>query len=436
MGELKPTAGLGQSRAYWLFGAVFVFLAAVLWLSQQMDQLGPGPGPAISEARPPAAQATAVTAVQALSNVIEKRVHDPKQVADRSGFAEGMQRLAVRLNAERFDTLPPAAKPSDTDAIANLGPPVTLSRLSVATPEGLPVPPKGQSLRLEIASREKRESVHLTGFPKSANLMLEDGAMLTVAVVIFEPSSFFGLVAGKHELWTNTARIAANDIRTRGPLQLKLTGQRPLREGAPVESVTVDLGIQPTRFNPRANTIESKALRAGPTAGVAVHKAKPGALEGWVERVVVPAAGSKTYALVWRDQRGAGAAEVLRTDGEPPIGIAAPGLPLLAAAADGWASLAITLANNPRRDGAGFLVAAATGDSGAAEALFLEFAAKLLHELTADGAPLSASESARALIWVRMGFALPPEPEASLLERLSPDVAAALRRALTNRPAR
>jgi hypothetical protein len=49
-----------------------------------------------------------VAAVQAFSDTIEKRVCDPKQVIDQSGFAGGMQLLAERLGIERSRMSPPA----------------------------------------------------------------------------------------------------------------------------------------------------------------------------------------------------------------------------------------------------------------------------------------------------------------------------------------
>ena len=412
----------------------------MLWLSQRTERAG-APSPlnatlTTTPAPPTSTSIPGVAAVRAFSDTIEKRVYDPKQVIDRAGFADGMQRLAQRLDTERFRTPPPAASPAGTDAMASLGSPVSLSRLSVATPEGLPLPPEGRSLTLEITAAEKRESVQLTGFPTLVDMVLEEGAMLTMAVFTFEPGGLFS--RAKYERWTKVARIAASDIRIRGPLQLKLAGERPLREGAPVESVALELGIRTARFEPSAGTAKSTALRAGPADGVAVHRATPGAPEGWIEQVIIPAAGSKTYALIWRDRRGAGwgAAEAHRTDGGPPIGVVAPGLPLLAAAADGWGSLAIRLANNPRRDGAAFVVAAATGDSGAAEALFLAFAASHVEQLTVDGASLSAAEIARTLGWVRMAFGLSPDLDPAILDRLTPEVAAALRRTLAKGAAR
>jgi hypothetical protein len=435
--EPTETARPGRSRAYWLFGGLFVLIAAALWLSERMERAGSPPDapPALVDAQPPAVNEGAVAAARAFSDLIENRAYEPGQVADRNGFADGMRRLALRLHAERFRTPPPAAAAAGGDPLADLGPAVTLSQLSIATPEGVPVPPEGRSLWLEVATTEKRERFQLTGFPQLVDLALEEGAVLTVAVSVSVPGLWFWS-EDTYERWTEIAQVAASDIRARGPVRLELAGDRPLREGAPVESATLQLGIRSARFEPGAGSGVRTALRAGPADGVAVRKAAPGAAEGWIERVVVPAAGSKTYALVWRDRRDGGAAEARRTDGGPPIGALAPGLPLLAAAADGWTSLAITLASNPRREPAGFLVAAATGDSGAAEALFLEFAAKHMQELTLDGAPLSAAETAGALAWTRRALGLPPELDPALLDRLPPDAAAALRWALAEGAAR
>jgi hypothetical protein len=374
--------------------------------------------------------------VRTLADAIEKRILDPKQMASRTDIADGLQRLALRLNGEKFQTPPPAAAPSTPNDMTTLGPAITVSRLWLAAPEPLPVPPERQSLQLVIVAGNKTQTVELTRNPAPINLLIDDGAMLTVWVSTYEPRSFFS--ASKLEPWTKAARIAANEIRTRGPIPITLAGERPLRSGGPVESVKLELGIRTDRFEPGAASVKGTVLRAEMGDGVAVYEATPGADDVWMEQVIVPATGSKSYALVWRDRRGkgGGAAEARRTDGGPPIGIVAPDLPLLAAAADGWGSLAIVLANNPRRERARFVVLAATGDSGAAEALFLAFAANHLGKLTVDGAPLSASEAARALVWARMALGLPTQLDPSVLERLPPDVAATLRRALARGAAR
>lgn len=163
MGEPESTETAvrpAQSRAYWLFGGLFVFLAAVLWLSQRTERAG-APSPlnatlTTTPAPPTSTSIPGVAAVRAFSDTIEKRVYDPKQVIDRAGFADGMQRLAQRLDTERFRTPPPAASPAGTDAMASLGSPVSLSRLSVATPEGLPLPPRDGRSRWK--SRRRRNA--------------------------------------------------------------------------------------------------------------------------------------------------------------------------------------------------------------------------------------------------------------------------------------
>ncbi|MEO1079428.1 MAG: hypothetical protein AAFY29_07730 [Pseudomonadota bacterium] len=415
------------SRLFLGYGLAFVLLAVVLSLTGRSSVQPPGPG---DDDIPPVESALASvhegaeSAAQAMLGLVEKRRHDVRRAAQTPEFTAAMAGLAARLSARSFVDAPPAAVPVFGDPFAGVAGGLG-TNLTYSTPAGLPALNGDESLWLELGTLEGRRRFPLTGFPERAPLSVGPEDELTIGISRYAPGGIFS--SARHDLWTETREVSLAAIRAEDPLTVTLSGRFALRRDTPAGTLTLELRLRDQRFEPAGigDLKDPVLLRASAGDGVARFSGSPAAEERWLQELVVPAAGSFTYVLVWQDRSDAGLVGIRRADDGSYVGARAPGLPLLVGAVDGWGSLEVALANVPGQVEVSYQVLAASGDEEAARALFVTFVAEHLSKLQRDGAPLTRAQLRETAGWVRGALGLPADAD-SLIAGLPADAAATL----------
>ncbi len=417
------------SRLFLGYGVAFVVFAVVLWLSGRTPVQEPDePHEEVSTAESTLASVNegVETAAHAVLALVENRRHDVARTTEDSGFEPAMTRLAQRLEAQSFSTVPPAAVPMVGDPFAGFAAGGVQTSLVYSTPDGLPALEGKQSLWLELGTVDGRRRYALSGFPERAPLPDAEVGEVTIGITRNVPGGFF--VAERNDLWTETRVVSLAAVLEEDPYTVSLPGRFPLQRDGENGALTLQLRLREDRFVPGFSGSEAGdaiLLRGGAGDGVAQYSGSPGVSERWRQRLLVPAAGSFTYALIWQDRSTAGLAGIRRSEDGRYIGARAPGLPLYVAAVDGWGSLELALANAPQQQSAGFRVLAASGDFEAARALFLAFLSRNLVDLKLDDMPLTRAQFSEIARWLRDALGLPTDVEA-LVADMPPEAAATL----------
>ncbi|MEL7046123.1 MAG: hypothetical protein AAGL66_14055, partial [Pseudomonadota bacterium] len=310
------------SRLFLGYGLAFVLFAVVLSLTGRSSVQPTGYS---DDDIPPVESALASVnegaenAAQAVLGLVENRRHDVRRAAQAPEFTAAMAGLAARLSARSFVDAPPAAGPVSGDPFASVAGGLG-TNLVYSIPAGLPALNGDESLWLELATLEGRRRFPVTGFPERAPLPAGPEDELTIAISRYAPRGIFS--SARHDLWTETREVSLAAIRAEDPLTVTLSGRFALRRDTPAGSLTLELRLRDQRFEPVGigDVKDPILLRASAGDGVARFNGSPGAEERWLQELVVPAAGSFTYALVWQDRSGTGLVGIRRVDDGSSIG--------------------------------------------------------------------------------------------------------------------